>query len=109
MKLLFDENISERLAEVVRDVYPGSLHVRDVGLDAKPDEAIWVFAASNGFVIVSKDTDFQARSIRTGPPPKVIALVVGNCTTAAIASLLRRHLADIESFGRSTDALMTLG
>ncbi len=31
MILLFDENLSFRLVEQLADVYPHSLHVRDVG------------------------------------------------------------------------------
>ena len=41
MKLLFDENVSPRLVAGLSDVFPGSVHVRDVGLDRATDAAIW--------------------------------------------------------------------
>ena len=41
MKLLFDENVSPRLVAGLSDVFPGSVHVRDVGLARATDAAIW--------------------------------------------------------------------
>ncbi|MGH8574341.1 MAG: DUF5615 family PIN-like protein [Gammaproteobacteria bacterium] len=35
MRLLFDENLSFRLVRELADVYPDSVHVRDVGGHAK--------------------------------------------------------------------------
>ena len=32
MKLLLDQNLSHRLVAALADVFPGSVHVRDVGL-----------------------------------------------------------------------------
>jgi predicted nuclease of predicted toxin-antitoxin system len=32
MKLLFDQNVSPRLARLLADIYPDSLHIREVGL-----------------------------------------------------------------------------
>ncbi|MDB9444820.1 DUF5615 family PIN-like protein [Anabaena sp. CS-542/02] len=34
MKLLFDENLSPKLSTCLRDIFPDSLHVRDVGMKA---------------------------------------------------------------------------
>jgi predicted nuclease of predicted toxin-antitoxin system len=41
MKLLFDQNLSPRLARLLADLYPGSIHVREVGLRDAVDAAIW--------------------------------------------------------------------
>jgi predicted nuclease of predicted toxin-antitoxin system len=88
MKLLFDENLSHRLVEQIASGFPGSVHFRDVGLQAAPDRDIWKYAAANAFLIVSKDTDFQQRALLFGHPPKVIWVRLGNCSTASVASLL---------------------
>ncbi len=88
MKLLFDENLSPRLVRLVAVDYPGSVHVRDVGLKGHVDDALWQFARSSGLVIVSKDTDFRERSYVEGFPPKVIWLDVGDAGTDAVAQLL---------------------
>jgi predicted nuclease of predicted toxin-antitoxin system len=98
MKLLFDQNLSHRLLGQLAAEFPASSHVREVGLVTAPDPDLWAYAASNGFAIVSKDTDFQQRALLFGHPPKVIWVRLGNCTTAAVASLLRSRLADILAF-----------
>jgi predicted nuclease of predicted toxin-antitoxin system len=51
-----------------------------------------------GYTIVSKDADFRQRSFLYGPPPKVIWIGLGNCSTSQIAGLLRKHLDEIEAF-----------
>jgi len=72
VKLLFDENISPRLAGVLADIYPDSAHVHHRGLGSADDLTVWQYAKDNGFTIVSKDSDFQERSVLLGAPPKVI-------------------------------------
>ena len=89
MKLLFDENLSPRLPEVLADVYPDSLHVHGCGLGNADDSAIWQYAKDNQFTIVSKDSDFAERSVLESGPPKVIWIRLGNCSTADIERLLR--------------------
>lgn len=98
MKLLFDENLSRHLPELLSDIYTGSAHVHDCGLGSADDIVIWHYAKDNGFAIVSKDSDFQERSILLGYPPKVIWLRATNCTSAAIETLLRGALSGITRF-----------
>jgi predicted nuclease of predicted toxin-antitoxin system len=103
VKLLFDQNISHRLVESLSDVYPGCSHVRSAGIERAEDEAVWAFARNQGFTIVSKDSDFHQRSFLYGPPPKVIWLKVGNCSTESIEQLLRRSAPDLRKFGDDAD------
>jgi predicted nuclease of predicted toxin-antitoxin system len=98
MKLLFDQNLSYRLVALLASEYPGSLHVRDVGLNAADDQAVWQFAIQQGLAIVSKDSDFQQRALLKGHPPKVVWVRLGNCTTAAVADLLRARQTDLLAF-----------
>jgi len=98
VKLFFDQNLSHRLAPSLADLFPGSIHVRDVGLKAADDEILWTYAIKHGFVIVSKDSDFHQRSFAKGYPPKVIWLRVGNCTTHMIENCLRKYYDDIQVF-----------
>ena len=72
MKLLFDENVSPKLVGRLASEYPGSVHVRSVGLRGAEDDQIWGHARTEGFAIVSKDTDFRERSYVEGFPPKVM-------------------------------------
>jgi predicted nuclease of predicted toxin-antitoxin system len=98
MKLLFDQNLSARLVGLVADLYPASAHVRRLGMVTASDEAIWAYAGLHDFILVSKDVDFYHRGMRFGPPPKVIWIRAGNCTTDLVTRLLRDHHADIVAF-----------
>ena len=88
MKLLFEENLPPHLAGVLQEQFPGSAHVHSCRLGSADDEAIWEYAKREGFTIVSKDSDFQERSVLRGAPPKVIWLRIPNSTTTEIAALL---------------------
>ena len=86
MKLLLDENLPPRLADVLRSEFSGSIHVHSCGLGSADDETIWEYARREGFTIVSKDSDFQERSVLRGSPPKVIWLRIPNSSTSEIAA-----------------------
>ena len=86
MTLLFDENLSFRLAGATSPQFPSSRHVRDVGLASARDRAIWEFAKREGLTIVTFDSDFHERSLLEGCPPKIIWLRTGNTATATIRS-----------------------
>ncbi|MDE0145305.1 MAG: DUF5615 family PIN-like protein [Nitrospira sp.] len=104
MKFLFDENLSPRLVDLVATTFPGSTHVRDVGLAQADDVAVWSFAKNNGFVIVTKDADFRQMSFMSGFPPKVIWIQRGNCTTIDVVVLLQRHHSELHDFESNTEA-----
>jgi len=98
LKLLFDQNLSRKLPRQLGDIYPDSQHVAELNLAEASDSDIWQYAKENGFTIVSKDTDFQQRSLLYGSPPKFIWLRVGNCSTADIESLLRSTSPIVHTF-----------
>lgn len=98
MKLLLDENIAPRLARDLSDLYPGSRHVDECGLKHASDELVWEHARANGFVITSKDSDFEQRSVLRGHPPKVIWIRLGNCSTRQIEELLRSYSVVVHTF-----------
>jgi len=83
--------------------YPGSVHVRDVGLRGQPDLAVWQYAQAQSFAIAWKDTDFRDLSFLRGAPPKVLWLAVGNAGTEAIAELLEARRVQIEAFVRAPE------
>lgn len=98
VKLLFDQNLSPRLPRLLSDLYPGSAHVREVGLRDAGDAAIWEYARQQGFAIVSKDSDFQQQSLLFGQPPKFIWLRVGNCSAQQVLDLLRNYAPALKGF-----------
>ena len=48
MKLLFDQNLSPRLARVLVNLYPDGLHVRETDLQDTTDSEIWAYAKEHG-------------------------------------------------------------
>lgn len=48
MKLLFDQNLSPRLPRLLVDLYPDSVHIREIGLRDATDTQIWEYAKING-------------------------------------------------------------
>ncbi len=98
MRLLLDENLSDRVIPRILDLYPDSLHVKTLGLVSTDDEIIWEYAKMNGLMIVSKDADFHQRSILYGHPPKFIYLRIGNSPTTKITQILRDNFETIEQF-----------
>jgi predicted nuclease of predicted toxin-antitoxin system len=70
VKLLLDMNVSPAVAERLRATQHYALHWSDVGPVAATDTAIALYAAANGYVIVTHDLDFgalHARSSATSP------------------------------------------
>ena len=103
MKLLFDQNLSPNLVNLLADLFPNSAHVQDAGLDASEDTELWDYARNNDYLIVSKDADFRHRSTVYGPPPKVIWIGLGNCSTRTVEDNLRDHYSDIQTFTRDAN------
>lgn len=110
MRLLFDENLAARLAPELADIYPDSTHVAALGLGGAKDRVIWDRAAAEGFVLVTKDEDFHSFAVLHGPPPKVIWIRLGNCTTEDVLQLLRIRRQDVASFCQQEElAVLALG
>ena len=104
MKLLFDQNLSPRLVDLLVDLFPESSHVQSVGLDRAPDDTVWRFALEHGFTIVTKDSDFQERSQIARSVPCVVWIRRGNSSTADIEVMLRKHADAIAALGHEQDA-----
>ena len=109
MKLLLDENLSDRIIHRIVDLYPNSEHVKTLGLINTDDVIIWKYAKNNGFVIVSKDSDFYQRSLLYGHPPKFIYLRIGNSQTSKIVQILRDNFDTIIQFeNRESESILVL-
>jgi predicted nuclease of predicted toxin-antitoxin system len=109
VKLLLDENISDHIVHQIADLFPGSTHIKTVGLNEADDTVVWAWSKEHEFTIVSKDTDFYQRVIVFGSPPKFIWLRVGNCPTRLITALLRSRYEVIRQFIESdTESLLVL-
>ncbi len=75
-----------------------------MALAPAPDRAIWIHARDHGFLIVSKDEDFHRLSVLHGPPPKVIWIRLGNCSTDDVIRLLQARREEIDAFVAHAEA-----
>ena len=103
MKLLLDENLSRRLIPFLQHDYPGSSQVVLLEVEAPSDSVVWHTAKDHGFVIVTRDADFEELSLVWGQPPKVIWLKTRNQSRAATLKILLDSRTMIE------DALLNRG
>lgn len=103
MKLLLDQNISFRVQNAASKHFPSIAHVSSVGLMNSTDRQIWNFAKSEGFTIVTFDTDFYDFGLVWGSPPKVILLRSHCQTTPNIAKMLELHRDSIFDFLDTAD------
>jgi predicted nuclease of predicted toxin-antitoxin system len=97
MKLLLDENLSRRAIAFLLDTYPESTQVALLEMEHADDRAIWQYAKTNDFVIVTKDADFYELSNLYGQPPKIIWLKIGNQSKAATINALLNNRRVIEA------------
>ena len=64
-------------------------HVRDLQRGAT-DSLLWNHAREREWIIVTKDADFAHRIMMSPPPPWIVHLRFGNCTTREFQALLTR-------------------
>jgi predicted nuclease of predicted toxin-antitoxin system len=86
------------MVAALADIFPDSAHVDRIGLGGESDDAVWQYAKTKDFMLVSKDSDFYEKSILYGHPPKVIWIRRGNCTNRQIQLLLRNKARLIAEF-----------
>ena len=110
MKLLLDENLSRRLVPFLQHDFPGSSQVVLLGLESASDKEVWMRAKADGYVVVTRDADFQELSLVWGAPPQVIRLRTPNSNRAAILKLLLENqgliISALEVEGRASVELI---
>ena len=104
MSFLLDENLSPRLAPRLADLYPGLIHVRDVGLKAASDRETWDWAKDHEYTVITTDADFVALSQRLGWPPKVVHLERCDVLLRVIEGSLRRNAVLVSEFLKDSNA-----
>jgi len=105
MKLLFDESLSPRLVDLLRDLFPESESALRNGLARTGDAAILHYACRGGFVLVSTDADFAGLMSRF-PSARVVILRSCNYPTDIAAQVLRRNAIRIAELHGSRDRLL---
>jgi predicted nuclease of predicted toxin-antitoxin system len=65
-------------------------------MEGASDSEIWQYAKTYGYVIVSRDSDFQERSLVAGHPPRVVWLKIPNRSKTVVLNILLDHHTEIE-------------
>jgi len=107
MKLLFDESLSPRLVALLNDLFPESESALRNGLACLGDRKILEYAATNGFVLVSTDRDFEGL-LKLFSDAKVVILRSCDYPTEIAAGVLRRNAIRIAELVASRDPLIIL-
>ena len=98
MRFLFDQNISYRILKSLPIGLSDSTHVKKEGLINFQDNAIWEFAKTHGYTIVTQDSDFNDLNLLYGFPPKIIWIRTGNLKTQEIVDVLKEYQHEIQRF-----------
>lgn len=88
MNFLIDANLPPRLAGWLQARGNHATHVADLHALRAADKFLWQQAKAGNQTLVTKDTDFYARSLLLGQPPKVLLIAVGNCGNDDLLALL---------------------
>jgi predicted nuclease of predicted toxin-antitoxin system len=99
VKLLIDENLPPRLADLLTDAGHDAVHVRDLDAAGASDPQLIDLALADGRTIVSADTDFGALLVSTGaiaPSVVLVREVVGR-QPPELASLLTTCIEQLEA------------
>ncbi len=99
MRILLDANLSVRVAHELKSHDFDTVHVADVGLLDATDEAIMDWAAANGCVVVTADSDFpMLLALSEASNPSVVLLRdMAEQTADVHIRLLVANLASIET------------
>jgi len=104
MKVLIDQNISQRILPMLVPQFDILDHVRQLGLTDAEDYDIFIFARANGYeAVITADDDFVKLINQFSEPPKIIWIRTGNCSTKVLSELLWDKVQTIREFIQSKD------
>jgi predicted nuclease of predicted toxin-antitoxin system len=102
VKLLLDQGLPRRSAQLLRDAGLDAVHASDVGLSRADDESILVWCREQGRIVVTLDADFHARLAVSGARgPSVIRIrqqgLKGPAAASLIQTVANRHQQALEA------------
>ncbi len=95
MRFLVDAQLPPAFAQFLEAQGHEARAVREVGLREADDAAIWAFAETGGWIIVSKDEDFPERVPHSPSGPQIVWLRIGNSTRRTLLAWFAPLLPDV--------------
>ncbi|WP_367998467.1 DUF5615 family PIN-like protein [Rhodomicrobium lacus] len=87
--LLIDKNISFRIVDVLTEIFPGTIHVKNAVGAGAPDRTVAAYARKHGLIVVTKDKDYlENLSGSDSLECNVVYVRLPNCRTDDILALL---------------------
>jgi predicted nuclease of predicted toxin-antitoxin system len=110
MRFLVDENLSPRVAALIRDSGLDATHVLEHGLGGAPDTRVAALAVAESRTIISSDSDFSTllSLSRATSPSLVLLRSATQLKPPAQAALLLANLPTVES-DLAMGAVVSLG
>ncbi|HTB83108.1 MAG TPA: DUF5615 family PIN-like protein [Candidatus Sulfotelmatobacter sp.] len=96
--LLLDQNVPEETAGWLRTKFSGwkIYHVKDLGLDGRPDPEVFRWAQSNSAIVITYDEDFaDTRSFPLGSHHGIVRLRVWPTTVEETKAALERLFTNV--------------
>jgi predicted nuclease of predicted toxin-antitoxin system len=94
MKFLVDAQLPRSLAVQLQQGGHFAIHTLDLPLaNRTPDWTINELSKTQGYLVVSKDSDFVESFLLYAEPPKLLLISTGNITNSALAALFDRNIA----------------
>lgn len=84
------------------------MHIVSVSLETANDERVWTWAREQGYVLATKDRDFERVADFLGPPPKCILIRTGNASTDDVEAIIRGSVARIDAFETDPTRILRL-
>lgn len=102
MKFLLDQNVSARVADLLRQRGHEAIHTRDVNLSTAEDAAILEWCRNENRIVITMDADFHALLALAGATtPSVIRIRIESLPDDEFTALVERVIANFgEPLGR---------
>lgn len=92
MLVWIDAQLPPQLATSLRRAFSvDAHHVHELGFVGAKDESIFGAAREANAIVVTKDSDFVRLLERSGPPPRVLWITLGNVSNAELWQTVERN------------------
>jgi len=84
-------------------------HVQNLGFIGAKDESIFRAAREANAIVVTKDSDFVHLLERSGPPPRILWITLGNVSNTELWQTLERNWGFIRANFEAGEPLVEIG